>query len=197
MMGPMDFEQNQNSKKTMKNKTVRFIRRYAFFLVTVVMMLVLFLINPVWGKDAALLTTKSLREMILIIPPIFILLGLLDVWVPREILMRYMGTGAGVKGVILSLLIGSAAAGPLYGAFPVAAVLMKKGASFTNILIFMGAWSTTKIPMVLFEVSSLGLKFAITRLMVSLVGIFIITFIVDRALSEAEKLKLYDQAAKF
>jgi hypothetical protein len=74
---------------------------------------------------------------------------------------------------------------------------MKKGASFTNILIFMGAWSTTKIPMVLFEVSSLGLKFAITRLMVSLVGIFIITFIVDRALSEAEKLKLYDQAAKF
>jgi hypothetical protein len=58
--------------------------------------------------------------------------------------------------VVLAILIGSAAAGPLYGAFPVAAVFMKKGVKFSNILIFIGAWSTTKIPMILFEVSSLG-----------------------------------------
>jgi hypothetical protein len=50
-----------------------------------------------------------------------------------------MGEGSGPKGVALAFLLGSFAAGPLYGAFPFAAVLMKKGASFMNILVI--AWA--------------------------------------------------------
>jgi uncharacterized membrane protein YraQ (UPF0718 family) len=99
--------------------------------------------------------------MLLVVPPIFLLLGLMDVWVPRETLMKFMGPGSGLKGPIIAFAVGSAAAGPLYGAFPVAAVLMKKGASFSNILIFIGAWSTTKIPMLLFEMKALGFRFAL------------------------------------
>lgn len=102
----------------------------------------------------------SLKEMILVIPPIFILLGFLDVWIPKETMVKYMGPGSGITGTGLAILIGSAAAGPLYGAFPVAAVFMKKGVSLSNILIFIGAWSTTKIPMFLFELAALGPKFA-------------------------------------
>ena len=78
--------------------------------------------------------------MALIIPPIFVLLGLLDVWVPRDTMVKYMGEDSGLKGIILSFVIGSAAAGPLYAAFPVAAVFMRKGVKFTNVLIFIGAW---------------------------------------------------------
>ncbi|NCN05664.1 MAG: hypothetical protein GW949_08535 [Spirochaetales bacterium] len=48
-----------------------------------------------------------------------------------------MGPDSGFKGTALAFFIGSTAAGPLSGAFPVAAVLMKKGASFSNILIFL------------------------------------------------------------
>ncbi len=172
------------------------LKRYRFFLVTAVLLIALNLINPAQGEAAAVITGKSLLEMLTIIPPIFLLLGLLDVWVPREMLIRYMGPGSGIRGVFLGILIGSAAAGPLYGAFPVAAVLMKKGASFKNIMIFLGAWSTTKIPMVLFEVSSLGPKFALTRLIASLAGIFIITAVVDRTLSAQEKLEIYEKAAE-
>jgi len=78
--------------------------------------------------------------------PVFILLGLLDAWVPKEMMMTHIGDKSGIKGILLALFLGSAAAGPLYGAFPVAAILMKKGAKFSNVLIFIGAWSTTKIP---------------------------------------------------
>lgn len=43
-------------------------------------------------------------------------------------MMKYMDEGSGIKGImILSIIFGSAAAGPLYGAFPVAVVFMKKG----------------------------------------------------------------------
>lgn len=85
------------------------------------------------------ITAYTLKEMVLVIPPIFVLPGLLDIWVPRETMIRYMGEGSGLKGILLAISIGSAAAGPLYGAFPVAAVLMKKGVKFTNIMIFIGA----------------------------------------------------------
>lgn len=129
--------------------------------------------------------------MFLVIPPIFILLGLLDVWIPRETMIRFMGNDSGIKGIILSFILGSAAAGPLYGAFPIAAVFMKKGVKFSNILIFIGAWSTTKIPMFLFELSALGSKFAITRLLVDIPGIIIIAYSLSGIISKHEVAKIY------
>lgn len=93
--------------------------------------------------------------MDLVILPVFILLGLLDVWARRKVMAKYMGEGSGIIGIILSIIIGSAA-GTLYGVFPVAAVLMKKGVEFTNILIIIGAWATTKILMFIFEMSAPG-----------------------------------------
>ena len=105
-----------------------------------------------------------------------------------------MGEGSGLKGIVLAFLIGSAAAGPLYGAFPVAAVFMKKGVKFSNILIFIGAWSTTKIPMLIFEATSLGVPFAITRLLIDIPGIIIIAFILSKLVSKAEVEKLYMNA---
>jgi uncharacterized membrane protein YraQ (UPF0718 family) len=150
-----------------------------------------------WPKEVKTLHVLyfSLKEMLLVIPPIFLLLGFLDVWVPKETMTRYMGPGSGVKGILLAIFIGSAAAGPLYGAFPVTAVLMKKGVSFTNILIFIGAWSTTKIPMFLFEIAALGPKFAWTRLAVDIPGIIIIAWVLNRTISGKEKLEIFNNAA--
>jgi len=134
--------------------------------------------------------------MAFVIPPVFILLGLLDIWVPKETMIKFMGEGSGIKGVILSIIIGSAAAGPLYGAFPVAAVFMKKGVKFTNILIFIGAWSTTKIPMLLFEISALGKTFALTRLAIDIPGIIIIAYILAAFISKDEIKKIYKNAER-
>lgn len=135
------------------------------------------------------------RTMLLLIPPIFLLLGLLDVWVPRETLMKYMGPKSGVKGPLIAFALGSAAAGPLYGAFPVAAVLMKKGASFFNVLLFIGAWSTTKIPMFLFETQALGARFALARLVIDIPGILLIAFALKAIVSPHDVARLYEAAS--
>ncbi len=136
----------------------------------------------------------SLKEMLLILPPIFILLGLLDVWVPRETMIKFMGEDSGLLGALLAFLLGSAAAGPLYVVFPIAAAFMKKGVKFTNILILIGAWSTTKIPMLLFEMASLGPKFMFTRLALNIPIIVIITFVINKALTAAEIGAIYQTA---
>ncbi len=173
---------------------MKIIKRYMFFLVTVLIMLILYIINRDIGEKALNITGYSLKEMMFIIPPVFVLLGLLDVWVPRQTMVKYMGEGSGIKGILLSIFLGSAAAGPLYGAFPIAGVFMMKGAKFSNVLLFIGAWSTTKIPMFLFELSALGAQFAITRLLLSMVGIFVIAFVVDKLMNRQEVGKMYENA---
>ncbi|MBR0598541.1 permease [Sinanaerobacter chloroacetimidivorans] len=173
------------------------LKRYRAFIIVAVAILILTIFNFELGMKALNITAYSFKEMILVIPPVFVLLGLLDIWVPREIMIKYMGEGSGLKGILLSIFIGSAAAGPLYGAFPVAAVFMKKGVKFSNILIFIGAWSTTKIPMLLFEVTSLGMKFTVTRLLIDIPGIIIIAAILAKLVSKEEVKKIYQNAEKF
>jgi len=98
-----------------------------------------------------------------ILPPIFVLLGLMDVWIPRETMEKFMGEESDLLGILIAFFFGSFAAGPLYAGFPIAIILMKKGAKFSNILIFIGAWSTTKVPMFLFETASMGWRFSVIR----------------------------------
>ncbi|MEA4861117.1 hypothetical protein SDC9_104427 [bioreactor metagenome] len=172
----------------------KLLKRYRGFIVVGLLLIGFSFINQELGKSVFETTTYQLREMILIIPPIFILLGLLDIWVPKQTMVKFMGEGSGLKGILLALFIGSAAAGPLYGAFPVAAVFMKKGVKFSNILMFLGAWSTTKIPMLLFEFSALGVPFSLTRLLVNLPGIIIIALLLEKIMPKEEIASIYERA---
>lgn len=172
----------------------KILKRYAVFIVVILAMGLLALFYRDLGLKALGIAAFQFKEMLLVIPPVFILLGLLDVWVPRELMVKYMGEGSGVKGIVLSFILGSAAAGPLYGAFPIAAVFMKKGVKFSNLLIFIGAWSTTKIPMFLFEMASLGTKFAVTRLLIDIPGIIIMAALLSKLIPKNDVAEIYKNA---
>lgn len=165
--------------------------RYKVFLLLLLMNIVLFFASPQKGREAASLSVENLLEMLSVIPPIFILLGLMDVWVPKETIMKYMGKGAGIKGSVFAFVLGSFSAGPLYASFPVAAVFLKKGVALANILIFIGAWSTTKIPMMLFETTQLGARFAAIRFCLNLMGIIILAVIMEKTTTKEETEILY------
>ena len=169
-------------------------KRYRVAAVAAAAFAVLVLTFPAVGAEAGRSLVGQLKTMLLVLPPIFVLLGLLDVWVPKKTLMKYMGPKSGLTGPLIAFVLGSVAAGPLYGAFPVSAVLMKKGASFTNILIFIGAWSTTKIPMFLFEMHALGARFAVARLLVDIPGIILIAFALKAIIPAREVARLYAAA---
>ena len=155
-------------------------RRYRMFLILFGMNIALAFLEPAVGRTAFALTGNNVLEMLSFLPPIFVLLGLLDVWVDRETMMKYMGPGSGARGMLLAFILGSAAAGPLYAAFPMTGVMMKKGASMFNIFIFIGAWSTTKIPLIMFETATLGFRFMALRLVFNIAGIFLIAFILEK-----------------
>ena len=170
---------------------MNWLMRYKWVILFVAADIFVYWFNPALGTQIAQHTSLSILEMLGVIPPIFILLGLLDTWVPREKVVSHLGAGSGLRGLSLAMALGAAAAGPLYGAFPVAAVMMKKGASFFNVMVFVGAWATLKIPMFLFETQFLGGLFSVTRWVCSLLGILLIAYVMDRSLSDSEKQVIY------
>lgn len=177
------------------DKFKKIIKRYKIFIILLVINTIILLIKPDIGFKSFQLTKNNALEMLSILPPVFILLGMLDVWIKRETMIKFMGERSGIVGVMLAFLLGSAAAGPLYAAFPVAVVLLKKGSKFSNVLIMIGAWSTTKIPLLLFEASSMGIKFMIIRFVLDVFGIAIIAFTTEKLLSKEEIGEIYNRAS--
>ena len=132
-------------------------------------------------------TSKSyFFEMLGILPSILILLGLLDTWVPKKIVERLLGKDSGISGIGVAILTGTAAAGPHYVAFPVAASLLKKGARISNVAIFLCSWAAIKIPMLMFETKFLGFKFSMLRLILTIPSAILIGLIMEKALMPKE-----------
>ena len=128
-------------------------------------------------------------EMITFLPLMFLLVGLFDVWIPKEKIEKHIGQGSGLVGMFWVIVLATVQAGPLYGAFPVAYLLSKKGASVRNVFIYLGAFSCMKIPLLTFEISFVGLKFSILRNLFSLPIFVIIAIIMEKYVGKDFKVK--------
>jgi uncharacterized membrane protein YraQ (UPF0718 family) len=133
--------------------------------------------------DKAYLSVKNsmyyIIEMLEIMPVIFILTSIIEAWVPKQVIMKGFGEKSGVKGGVFSFLLGSLSAGPIYAAFPVCKMLLKKGASIGNIVIILSAWAVIKVPMLANEAKFLGPKFMGIRWILTVVSILIMSYIVN------------------
>ncbi|MDO5724805.1 MAG: permease [Tissierellia bacterium] len=136
-----------------------------------------------------------IKEMILIMPVIFILTALLDLWVPKNRIVEVLGKDSKMKGVFLSFVIGSMSCGPIYAAFPMCKMLHKKGASIRNIIIILSSWAVIKVPMLINELKFLGMKFMITRWILTVISIILFSYIASRVISE-EDLPIEDEIKK-
>ena len=133
-----------------------------------------------FGIRAAGHFASSFMEMISFLPAIFILVGLIEAWVPKEVVAKHTGEGSGWKSSVWMILFAMLQVGPLYGAFPVAYLMWKKGTSTRNIFIYLGAFTSLKLPMLGFEIGFLGLKFTLLRTALSIPVFITIAVIIDR-----------------
>lgn len=132
--------------------------------------------------DKAYLSVKNsmyyIIEMLEIMPVIFILTSIIEAWVPKKVIMNGFGEKSGIKGTLFSFLLGSFSAGPIYAAFPVCKMLLKKGASIANVVIILSAWAVIKVPMLANEAKFLGVQFMGLRWILTVVSILIMSHIV-------------------
>lgn len=142
--------------------------------------IILFIVNLEKGMSALASTGYYLREMLIIMPVVFLLTALIDAWVPKNVIMKALGEKSGLRGSFTALALGSISAGPIYAAFPVAKTLLKKGASVGNIVVILSAWAVVKIPMLANEVKFLGVKFMVTRWIFTVISIILMGYLVSK-----------------
>ena len=147
----------------------KIIKRYRYFLILSLILTMLFIFNKEFGLYAFDSFKANTFQMLSVLPPAMLILGLIDEWIPREHFMKYMGNSSKVLGVILSFTFAFLAAGPMYAGFPFAAVLMKKGVKFSTLL---------------FEIGALGFKYSFSRLIINIPAIIIMGYIIDYLISE-------------
>jgi uncharacterized membrane protein YraQ (UPF0718 family) len=131
-------------------------------------------------------------EMIVIFPAVIVLMGLADVWIPKSLINKYLGEESGIKGIILSIIMGTLPTGPVYIAFPIAAELLRKKARISNVMIFLGVWASSKIPQVGVEIKFLGFKFAMLRLVFTLISLIIIGYLIEYIIQKNKRKEAED-----
>ncbi|HKL60048.1 MAG TPA: permease [Sphaerochaeta sp.] len=158
------------------------LKRFKLPLGVALVYIALFIFAPSTAQSSSRVTWEYFLEMVFILPPVFILMGLMEVWLPKDKIQKWLGNDSGIRGGIFSLALGTLPTGPLYVAFPLAASLLHKGASVTNVVIFLGSWAALKIPQLMVEVKFLGWGFALTRFILTTIALVIMGLVMKLAL---------------
>ena len=171
------------------------MKKYRTLIISLALVVGLTIYDRSLGFDSVKTAGFQFVEMLKIVPPIFLLIGLLDVWVPRETMMKYMGKDSGVKGILISFFMGTLTAGPLIAAFPVAMVMLKKGARYANVLFFLMIWASSKLPILFYQTTTLGLTYTIVTNVTLIVVYLVGSLLFERMLSKDDLDKLYLSAS--
>lgn len=176
---------------------MKWIMKNKFLVISIFALIIMSFIDIKMTYNALDNTWNQVITMLLIVPPIFLLIGLFDVWVPRETIIKLMGEKSGILGMFLAFLLGALSAGPTIAAFPLALIMIKKGAKYSNVVFFLMVWSSLKLPIVFFQITTIGLKLSliinITMLIVFIFGAILTEKILlkDQLTEIENKAKLY------
>jgi uncharacterized membrane protein YraQ (UPF0718 family) len=134
------------------------------------------------GKDIGSNFLTFTLSMLKILPGAFILIGLFQVWVSRERVEKHLGEESSFLSFLWVLLLAGTTVGGLYVAFPVAYALYEKGARIQVVLAYIGFAAVSRIPMMIFEASFMGIKFTVVRLAVSIPLVVVSAVVLGRYL---------------
>jgi uncharacterized membrane protein YraQ (UPF0718 family) len=157
---------------------VGYVSSYLLFLIVSFV----FGFNP--GKEIGYNFISFLVYMLKILPCAFILIGLFEVWVKKEVIEKHLGEESGTRGYIWAMLLAGTMVGGLLVAFPIAYSMYNKGAKLSVIFTYIGAAAICRVPMTMFEASFMGVKFTAIRLLVSLPLVIVTSILLGNYLSK-------------
>lgn len=118
---------------------------------------------PGAGKVVTAAVVDTFAKVIKIAIAVFVIIGLIQVWLTPQQVSRVLGKQAGWKGLLLASSIPMLVGGSLFMIFPLMKTLREKGARIAAVLAFVSAWSG-KAPLLPLEIEFLGWRFAVLRI---------------------------------
>ena len=176
-------------------KIIKKAKDNIFLIVVAAAYILMFIIKPDMGVISIKNSFYYIKEMLMIMPVIFVLTALLDTWIAKEKITKYLGKQSKVKGIILSFVLGSISAGPIYAAFPMCVMLHKKGASVRNLVIILSSWAVIKVPMLLNEAKFLGIKFMAIRWVLTVIAIVVFSWITSKIVKDEDIVQKEEKAS--
>jgi uncharacterized membrane protein YraQ (UPF0718 family) len=147
-------------------------RRSAMLIPTVLMLIlaiILLFIGYYRGQGQHILGMKSALSMTIEILPLlifaFIVAGMIQILLPPELLSRWIGAESGIRGILIGSVAGGFAPGGPFVSLPIAAGLLRSGASVGTMVAFITGWSLLAFSRLPMEVGFLGWKFTLIRLL--------------------------------
>jgi uncharacterized membrane protein YraQ (UPF0718 family) len=120
------------------------------------------------GQGQHITGAKAGLNMALQILPLlifaFVVAGMVQVLLPHELISKWVGTEAGLRGILIGTVAGALAPGGPYVSLPVAAGLLRSGAGVGTMVAFLTGWSLWAVSRLPMEVGIMGWKFTLIRL---------------------------------
>ncbi|MDP8238898.1 MAG: permease [Candidatus Hatepunaea meridiana] len=120
------------------------------------------------GQGQHIVGLNTAWRLILEILPLlifaFIIAGMFQVLLPRELLSKWIGAESGLRGIIIGSIAGGLTPGGPYVNLPIAAGLIKSGAGVGTMVAFLTGWSLYAVGRLPMEFGILGWKFTLIRL---------------------------------
>jgi len=128
----------------------------------------LLLIGYYRGQGQHIVGVKSALNMTIEILPLlafaFIVAGMVQVLLPRELLSKWVGVESGMRGIVIGAIAGGLSPGGPFVNLPLAAALLRSGASVGTMVAFLTGWSLWAVSRLPMEVGILGWKFTLIRI---------------------------------
>ena len=130
--------------------------------------LVLLVIGYQKGGGEHILGLKTAGNLLLQITPLlicaFIVAGMVQTLLPQEMISKWVGIESGFRGILIGTLIGSFTPGGPFISMPIAAGLLRTGASVGTMVAFITAWSLLAVHRLPLEIGIMGWQFTLIRL---------------------------------
>lgn len=110
----------------------------------------------------------AFQNMLWIIPILFFALfgaGQLQLLLPPHKIAQWIGSEAGIRGILIGSFAGALAPGGPFVSFPLVAMMMKMGAGVGTLVAFISSWSLLAVNRIPLEVGIIGWKFIVVRVL--------------------------------
>ena len=138
-----------------------------------ILAIVLLYIGYQRGEGEHIAGLKNAYNMTIQIFPLlifaFIVAGMVQVMIPKELLAKWVGTESGMRGIFVGAIAGGLAPGGPYVSLPIVAGLLKSGASVGTMVAFLTGWSIWAVGRLPMEIGILGWKFTLIRVLSTLI----------------------------
>lgn len=136
-------------------------------LILVALAIILLIVAFLRGGNVAIeglkLAGKTLWDNLAILLAGFIIAGLVQVLIPKELIASWLGNTAGFKAVLIGSVVGGLVPGSPYAAFPIVAGFYQAGAGLGAMVGFITAWSLWSVSRLPVEMALIDPKVALIR----------------------------------